>query len=89
MFGKKELATAEKEICRGCGCLMAYASKTVERRDRSGNVRRSCSVCHSFQPYKLSYCGKCAPPYDIEEWTQTEVRYYVRQEVRVNKDGTT
>ena len=86
MFGKKRYPAPL--VCVGCGSLLEYVSKKVVKRGVQEGLYRCCPTCNRKLDSVRSYCGKCAPPYDIEEWTQTEVRYYVRQEVRVNKDGT-
>ncbi len=67
--------------CVRCGCLMRAARRVVE-------VEHFGIVSGLLWSDMESYCGKCAPLYDIEERGEGAPRYYLRdQRIEITEKG--
>jgi hypothetical protein len=85
MFGKKKgtenmMAASDitfgESYCVGCGCLLKRG--------------KECVVCQNFSQ-RVTYCGRCKPPYDHLSWTEDEIVYHrdvPATRIRVNEDGS-
>ncbi len=91
-FRKKALPVPCLE-CTGCGCSMWTARKEVEVERASGSLFDAGGTMTYYigsdypEPSVESYCGRCAPPYDMKRVAGGEVSYY-RQEPSKNIEVT-
>ena len=89
MFKKKKLLM----YCYDCGCVLQHVSKSIPVNgftvDSGPYYFTSCNKTRT-------YCGKCAPPYDIihpdaklvNTFWETIERYYKHQpDIEVTKEG--
>ncbi len=68
----------ELSECVGCGCLMRTARKVVEVREEEGSftVHWLGSEYTEPEPPSESYCGRCAPDYDVKGWIGPTPHYF-------------
>ena len=82
MWFRKKVACAEYVECVGCGCLMNKARKVVgvETSMYSPSDTSSTFVYYSPPSHSTeSYCGVCAPIYDIRRVEGGKACYYRKE----------
>ncbi len=92
MWFRKKAENPALVECVGCGCLMRTARKVVEVREEEGffTVHWLGSEYTEPEPSSESYCGRCAPSYDVREWGGPKPRYFrTEPNVEVTEKGKT
>ncbi len=92
MWFRKKKKLVKWEECVGCGCLMRAARKEVEveRRGSPYDTAITFMIYTSPEDTTESFCGRCAPPYDVKVWIGPTPHYYRKEtarEVEVTEKG--
>ena len=100
MWFRKKAPVAPYLECVGCGCLMRAARKEIAVERASGSLYDTGSTITYWiegdspepVPSFESYCGRCAPSYDVKIWIGPTPHYYRREpsrDVEVTEKGKT